>query len=721
MRRVRWLVVFALLFIPGASHAFQLHWSSGADTLTFTEATRAVLVLRADSAEVTLPPEWRLLWVGDSTEVQVVALDSAVVCEGDTAQVYDLDGPSTPDDSTAHRVTAHFCSGGSSEAEQATFVLDLPAWGRGKCKVVALDPADSTVVLESNEVTFNGGVSDAFEPVLLGASSLHQSTRFTIRAVGSGLEAIRSASLAAQDGRWRVSLEISDQDGSTLTASADIVADVPASILQGDAQSSMATIRLPADATFSPQNVQWAPSYMQEAFTQVEWDSLRTTPPHGRIQPKDFAFIYARGRFHLFYIRLNMWDSIYVADKSSARTEKNLGHARSTDLIHWWDEAVLPRDTTVLQVRSGHWDNFHVWAPSIVQQDTTYFMFYTGVTDTILSDQTHRYHQRIGVATSSDLDTWTRYDAPVLRADDVLWAHKAPLSPYDGSQQLRDAYVMEDPEHPGHWLMHFVAVDSTNNMAVGVAKSTGNLFRWTAEAKPLRSTASPRTHASKVESPHVFSHGNQWWMFLTPGAPLGQSDSLPYNPVAFETNMDSLGGPADTTLTHWSTLDTLYNYIYPNPDDKLAYWHGSEYLAVDGHEYLAAYDDWHMDVAISEIIWTGDAEFTLGSASVADVGVGPDRHAARGDLRLALSGTQPARSRVSLQLELPSRMHVRLAVFDVGGRRVKTLLDGELPAGLRGVVWDGHDASGASVGCGVYFARLTCPQGTRVVKSVLLR
>jgi len=57
MRRVRGLLVLALLLIPAVSHAIQLHWSSGADTLTFTEATRAILVLRADSAEVTLPPE----------------------------------------------------------------------------------------------------------------------------------------------------------------------------------------------------------------------------------------------------------------------------------------------------------------------------------------------------------------------------------------------------------------------------------------------------------------------------------------------------------------------------------------------------------------------------------------------------------------------------------------------------------------------------------------
>ena len=204
MRRVRWLAALVLLLIPGVAQAIQLHWNSGGDTLTFAEATRAILVLRADSAEVTLPPGWQLQWVGDSTEVQVVALDSTEICEGDTAQVYGVDGPSTPEDSTAHRVTAHFCSGGSGEAERATFVLDLPAWGRGKCKVVALDPADSTAVLESNDVTFNGGVSDSFPLVILSASRSHTSTELRVQATGLGLAQTATVEIAAQDGSWRL-------------------------------------------------------------------------------------------------------------------------------------------------------------------------------------------------------------------------------------------------------------------------------------------------------------------------------------------------------------------------------------------------------------------------------------------------------------------------------------------------------------------------------------
>ena len=208
MCRACWLITLVLTLTPGAAQAIQLHWSSGADTLTFTEATRCTLVVQADSAEVTLPPEWRLLWVGDSTEVEVVALDSLEVCAADTAQVYGVDGPATPEDSTAHRVTAHFCSGGSGEAEQATFVLDLPAWGRGKCKVVALDPTDSTAVIESNEVTFNGGVPESYAPTVLRVLSSHPGDPLTLVVLGSSLGSITSATLLTPDPAWTIPLTI---------------------------------------------------------------------------------------------------------------------------------------------------------------------------------------------------------------------------------------------------------------------------------------------------------------------------------------------------------------------------------------------------------------------------------------------------------------------------------------------------------------------------------
>lgn len=63
----------------------------------------------------------------------------------------------------------------------------------------------------------------------------------------------------------------------------------------------------------------------------------------------------------------------------------------------------------------------------------------------------------------------------------------------------------------------------------------------------------------------------------------------------------------------------------------------------------------------------------------------------------------------------------RLAVYDVAGRLVKTLLNRPVPAGPQSVFWDGHDGSGAETGAGVYFCRLEAAGRTSVSRIVRVR
>ena len=72
-------------------------------------------------------------------------------------------------------------------------------------------------------------------------------------------------------------------------------------------------------------------------------------------------------------------------------------------------------------------------------------------------------------------------------------------------------------------------------------------------------------------------------------------------------------------------------------------------------------------------------------------------------------------------LHLPREGPVALNVYDLLGRRVRTLVDRVLPAGEQRVLWDGRDASGQAVAPGVYFARLWTPQGARLTRVVRLR
>jgi WD40 repeat protein len=64
---------------------------------------------------------------------------------------------------------------------------------------------------------------------------------------------------------------------------------------------------------------------------------------------------------------------------------------------------------------------------------------------------------------------------------------------------------------------------------------------------------------------------------------------------------------------------------------------------------------------------------------------------------------------------------VTLVVYDVTGARVKTLANGDLPAGRHTRTWDGTNDRGNRVGSGVYFYRLVMPGFADTKKMVLLK
>ena len=74
-----------------------------------------------------------------------------------------------------------------------------------------------------------------------------------------------------------------------------------------------------------------------------------------------------------------------------------------------------------------------------------------------------------------------------------------------------------------------------------------------------------------------------------------------------------------------------------------------------------------------------------------------------------------------LRFDLATAGSVDLAVFDTSGRRIRTLIHADRPAGSHRVVWNGLSESGAKAASGIYFARLVAPGATAARKLVLLR
>lgn len=91
--------------------------------------------------------------------------------------------------------------------------------------------------------------------------------------------------------------------------------------------------------------------------------------------------------------------------------------------------------------------------------------------------------------------------------------------------------------------------------------------------------------------------------------------------------------------------------------------------------------------------------------------------------RLVLeSYPNPFNPSTTIRFALPNAETVSLAVYDVTGRLVRTLLhDAKKPAGFFEAQWDGTDASGKPAASGVYFFRLTTSKETLTRKAVLLK
>jgi hypothetical protein len=75
-------------------------------------------------------------------------------------------------------------------------------------------------------------------------------------------------------------------------------------------------------------------------------------------------------------------------------------------------------------------------------------------------------------------------------------------------------------------------------------------------------------------------------------------------------------------------------------------------------------------------------------------------------LELAAPRPNPFTGATSMRFLAPRAGAVSLAVFDLEGRRVTTLYEGEAGPGWRDLSWDGRDGTGRSVPAGVYLVRL---------------
>jgi hypothetical protein len=95
-----------------------------------------------------------------------------------------------------------------------------------------------------------------------------------------------------------------------------------------------------------------------------------------------------------------------------------------------------------------------------------------------------------------------------------------------------------------------------------------------------------------------------------------------------------------------------------------------------------------------------------------------------GRLLLALypASPNPFAGVTTVRFDVPDHAGpVRLRVFNIGGRLVRTLADAPIARGRHERTWDGRDESGAKAAAGVYFTRLEVDGRSEQHKIMLLR
>lgn len=174
-----------------------------------------------------------------------------------------------------------------------------------------------------------------------------------------------------------------------------------------------------------------------------------------------------------------------------------------------------------LRPAPGAWDQDGVWAPCVIREDGMYYMFYTGISGTGSARV-----ERIGLATSADLHTWSRVpgggcanvtgDGCVYECRESWTTVGAAVG--NNNQQCRDPFVMRDTGD-ARWLL-FATARSTNQFGTVTVASSGDLRRWRGEGfidatRRLSGAPGAQGTGGMAENPFVVTVEETNYLFFT--------------------------------------------------------------------------------------------------------------------------------------------------------------------------------------------------------------
>jgi Ni,Fe-hydrogenase III small subunit len=239
--------------------------------------------------------------------------------------------------------------------------------------------------------------------------------------------------------------------------------------------------------------------------------------------------------------------------------------------------------------------------------------------------------------------------------------------------------------------------------------------------------------------------GNAYYLFGDPGA---GSFRCFHNGAALPNNLLLRGsGIKDSVLTGIGPAPTYVHFVYDSATATIkAYKNGvlayaavqaaplnfvaGSGFAVGGYTTSSGFgglmDEFRFySRALNEteikLTWNHTLPYSIPTS------VQPTPHGVPVAFELVQNYPNPFNPTTTIRYELPAAAEVSLTIYDILGREIKTLVDGQSSPGTFQVVWNGENASGNRVASGVYFYRLIATSSsnkatfTSIKKMILLK
>lgn len=302
----------------------------------------------------------------------------------------------------------------------------------------------------------------------------------------------------------------------------------------------------------------------------------------------DFWHCHDGRQHHLFFLKAPR----ALRDPELRHWNVTIGHAVSVDLRTWQvrADALSPGE-------SGAWDDYTTWTGCVVGRPGDWAMLYTG--------SSHRdagLVQRIGLARSSDLETWIKHPHnPVVEAD-PQWYELLDLGQWH-DQAWRDPWVVVDAIS-GVFRMFITArkrVGPTRRRGVIGHAASADLEHW--EVGPPLDTPH---FSGQMEIPQVIGLAGRWFLL-------------------YSAEADNFDEPPDVGGTFVLVADDPLGPFRAQPGGPLVRspWYGARIVAHEGRPYCLAWRGTGDDGEFAGIV--GDPIPVVVDAGMLALGAGEDR------------------------------------------------------------------------------------------------